>query len=342
MRLINLILLSASLALGSIKFKPIIPIASFADDFDYLFISPIKAGEVYINYRLSLSTKTSLPKIYSVDLMDNGVFQKNLLKSSFTSTGYSGEETFTVNYSNTQSLHFYVKIGRLTQTFEKTVDIKMADYHTIYVDDLEKEYTTSENIYEYYHLSGTKYLSESIRLDTYISDYSIPTYHAINLKDYKYTYTFKGNNKARENCQGSFSMISQKDVLGNLSFLYEGEYCLLIHLVGEYNDETKQYGLVFSDSLFVDPLTLDMSNSELEGYVATDNFFFPSNTYDYLNEFFCGYYIFNIGFNATIISGTLDFHPPLDLLGDCSSSLYCVSSSNEEPDFELGESIVHS
>ena len=84
------------------------------------------------------------------------------------------------------------------------------------------------------------------------------------------------------------------------------------------------YRIKIKKTLYVDPLTLNMSPIPITGYLATDNFYFPINQMSNMQGLEIAFVIKDFGNNQTNLSWSSTYYPTSSLIGPCNSSEYCV------------------
>jgi hypothetical protein len=100
------------------------------------------------------------------------------------------------------------------------------------------------------------------------------------------------------------------------------------------------YRLHFQDALYVNPMTLISSYFPIAGFVATNRLFLPKDRYHDINPL-------RLRFQFKVTMGNIydvdyesDYYFNQALLGSCSSSLYCVKTSNTTIDVGNWKEII--
>ena len=97
---------------------------------------------------------------------------------------------------------------------------------------------------------------------------------------------------------------------------------------------------MIDEDLYIDPSTREMYRSQKSGLIKTNKLYFPisfpSEFNDTLNYF--SIFVKGLGLNKETLVTRLDLGKlSSNMIGDCATSSYCVSSYFDDPDFSLGK-----
>lgn len=96
------------------------------------------------------------------------------------------------------------------------------------------------------------------------------------------------------------------------------------------------YAIRFAN-LLVDPDTLMMSPNKKEGFIQTNNFYFPKEHYETERNINLKIIIKKCGYNEIDIIYNFSYFSNLRFMGDCQNSQYCIGVSSTEDNTMLGE-----
>lgn len=108
-----------------------------------------------------------------------------------------------------------------------------------------------------------------------------------------------------------------------------------------YYESDELYHLEWKDKFYVDPLTLRMSNTHLDGYVETPYLYIPRG-YEYCSNLLkYQISIRSAGANKSFlfIKGSVNQH--YEQIGMCGIGDYCLTSTVGTPNFEIGENVTY-
>ena len=210
---------------------------------------------------------------------------------------------FTVEDADTNKVY---KELRVTITQKKSInftndDIGEVNYITNQIICLKEDQTSSGEMFDF------------TNFETYFKD---GTYHVLRLNEIKVKYNFLTNPTQKSGIihfKDPYNLFPNFRLYDSLSKYFEID--LISDSDGFYWEPKK---------LFVDPNTLMMSDVRLYGYVETKHFFFPLNTYGLYDVITFNLESEEIGLSNSNIFFSLDFYPTNTLVGDCSTSDYCI------------------
>lgn len=170
-----------------------------------------------------------------------------------------------------------------------------------------------------------------------------PTYHIFDISNLTFKYeapdTFTNERRALEYryCQITFDDYDLLFQAGN--FVPPNLRSFEINLV--YYESDELYHLEWKYKMYVDPLTLNMSNQHLDGYVETPFLYIPRQYEHSPNVLKYNLAIRGSGANKSFlfIKGTVD--KDYEQIGMCGEADYCLWSTSGTPNFDIGESVTY-
>lgn len=320
---------------------------AYQDDFDYLELPVYVSGEEnYITLDYSFSLKGYIDRYLYVYVYKYGDYGDNILIYSETFEDPSITREIPIDYefpSNANEIYLTIKIVQRRETMtNKIFNIPNKHLGSVRIDN-NPEYTSTAGAKIY--RTGDRYaqeIEERYEFENFFSEYS-PTYSYLDISQLRFKYdgpltqdedertlTYKYATFQFDDVDGIFNNIGHFDppYIHSLSVK-------LVHKRDGY------YYIQWNQKLYVDPLTLEMSNTLKEGFVETPYFYFPRSL-DYApTPIKCMFFFRYLGLNKENfgISFTIDKTTPV--VGYCGSSSYCVSSTSGTPNFEIGESVTY-
>ena len=341
----------APLALSILALDPHIPVDPkpiiyyFNDDFDYIEVPVFVSGESNsVKFYYSFANNQAYDRwiyIYIAKYGDHGDWEE-IYRVNFSARYINKTFTFGHNLPancNTVQMRFVAEeMGN--DITDKTFNVPFRQLGSVRIDT-HNEYSTNSNALIYRSKSGIANSSESYEFNNFFTNYSpLNSYLDISQMTISYTGPKLVTNKVRELTykEAAFTLDDVEDEFGEIGS-YEPPYLkrLMIKLVKD-SDET--YHLAWDQKLYVDPLTLKMSNTLKDGYVETPYFYFPRNI-DYLNNVKFIIFFRYLGMNKENFSISVRVDKSTPLVGYCGSSSYCLTTSQGTPNFEIGESVTY-
>ena len=165
-------------------------------------------------------------------------------------------------------------------------------------------------------VSKVTFYSERVRFDGYCDYLQTDSYYRFKFYNFEFYYSFLQD---YEDDDGKIYFMDIYNLFPNISKDKSGRS--FIPVVTTANGP---YVTIDLGELFVNPSTLDMSTSQLPGYVPTNYFYFPMRAQAKILEYEFKGYVLGVG------PGNSEYYFPLSVVetpsffGDCIHSDYCV------------------
>lgn len=332
-------LLASSLLLAGLGSKAVTddPDYNYAGKIDYVSIEPSKGPRAYARMVIKCSLK-SVPTrrvLLNITIKNSNYFSR--LINSFALTSKSATRTF--NYPETYSDlssedTFIITLNGQNISDDVTIPTKKYDPRTMYVRNLNEIVESPENITIYRYKQGVSYHSEKFIFSNMIKEVDIERYRGVDLSKLYFSYvapegfplTYENPRLIIESNEGALENIGQPMATPN-------------HRKCEIEmskvENTNQYHIHLVDQLYVHPITLDMSMTPQEGYIATNYLFFPAAKGG-VDTYVVRFMIDDVGANDYDFSYEITINVSSNPLGSCTESSFCLSSEDATPDLELG------
>lgn len=325
---------------------PVIPIGpgtkidfSFKNKFDEIVVSPFKSfdqGDSYMYGKVSFDKQCSATlKIYAY----KATFPNKVELYSITKNSRSIEFSYT--YDSRYNMVGCYLIFSCTNCSDVTYFPIYATRPTFTPEtyDLVKE--DNPTIARYFN-DKWNYSNEDLKFTNLDPSYYVSHFHKLDLSDLKIYSPFN---------EGKFPFIESASLFiddYNSLFSELGESVQkgkrrYLPLRMEYS-HTKDKGFYFvvDTQMYVHRLTLEMSSVQKEDYYPTRHIYLPRNYFREQENFTFSITVFGLGFNASYFSHSFNYSALNNLVGSERSSKYSVGSGKTDPDYELGEVVIHS
>ena len=346
MRLLFLLPL-ASLVLGVIP--PLVEddLHSYNNSFDYLELPVYVVGEEnYITLDYSFKFQGYIERYLYIYANKYGDYGDNIAIYSEEFEEPTIYREIPLDYEfpvNSQSINLTIKIMEFRTTLtDKTFVVPIKRLGSTKIDQFS-EYTSKAGALIL--RSGDKLpleVREKYEFENFFTEYS-PTYSYLDISQLRFKYTgpvtqdddtraltYKNASFQFDDVDGIFNDIGQFDP----PYIHALEIKLVYKRDGYYHIQWKQ-------KLYVNPLTLEMSNTLKDGFVETPYFYFPRSV-DYApSPIKCIFFFRYLGLNKENFSITFTIDKTTPVVGYCGNSSYCVTSSSGIPNFEIGESVTY-
>jgi hypothetical protein len=103
------------------------------------------------------------------------------------------------------------------------------------------------------------------------------------------------------------------------------------------SDQGGRLTMAFSKTLFVEPKTLMMSSVAKDGFVETNQLYFPKEAFESEHDLDLRITISGCGYNGITIHYLFTYYSNKKFLGNCRNSEYCISTSTPSGDVPLEE-----
>lgn len=344
MRLLTL--LTMPILLGpSIPIDPKPILFFFKDDFDYIEIPvlvPNEPSTVYFRY--SYEAKTTYYRaitIYIPKYGNTGSWE-TIFHEDFETRSIERTFTFTHNLpaaAGTVHMRFVAEEMGNDLT-DMTFDIPLRQLGSVNIDQ-NSQCSINRNAIIHSLINGTSTATEKYEFNNFFTSYS-PMNSYLDISQLYLTYRGPKTsyNKVRD--------LIYKEV----TFLID-DYDNLFDDIGTYDPphthslklnlvkDNIGYHLQWKQKMYVDPLTLRMSNTLKDGYVETPYFYFPRGV-DYAQTIKCILFFRYLGLNQENFAIRFNIDKSTPVIGYCGVGSYCVTSTSGTPNFEIGESVTYS
>ena len=326
--------------------SPFIVPLTYNNEFDYVEIPPFSSQDETITVLYSCKSTSGVGKqikVYIPKYGDHGEEQL-VYQDKFTSRAYSTPITFSHNLDddvNQVSVRFLVyEIGELlTDTTFKAYYRKMGASTLM---SSHPNFTSRNETLIYTKADGETYVSEKYEFEGFSSVYS-PRYNIFNLEDFKIKYTAPKSYKKKERpllVEKCSIIIDDPEHLLDEVGEYDPPYIRSISFSLEKGSDN-YYHPVWDQTFYVNPLTLRMSNTPLDGYVETNKFYFPRELNNLQDSLDIRFIMSKSGLNKETFYQRIKIENTNNLFGFCGVGEYCISSNSGTPNFEIGESVTY-
>ena len=322
------------------------PIYEKQDDFDYLEIPVFVDGKT-----------NTITLIYSFKGLGSNDRYLNIYVPKYGDQG---------NEVNVYSEHFYdlcitrtIDIDYAFPANAKTVNMRfeLSEYKTVKTNvtypvpkralgstniDKNNICTINKGAIVYSHKNGVSNSNESYEFENFFTTYS-PLYSYLDISQLRFKYDgpidVRGNVRSLNYEYVSLIVDDEDNLLSNVGH-YDPPFIRSFYLRLKLAKDG-YYHLFWNQKLYVDPLTLNMSDTMRDGYVETPYFYFPRGI-DYAKTLECILFFRYMGVNQENFSIRFTVDKSTPVIGYCGVGSYCVTSTTGTPNFEIGESVTYS
>ena len=332
-------LMASSLLLANLGSRAVTddPDYNYLGKIDYVSIEPSKGPRAYARMVIKCSLKSVPSRRVSINInIKNSNYNSRLINTFFFTTksttqtfdypetysDLSSEDTFTITLSG-QAINDFV-----------TIPTKIYDPQTMYIRNLNETIESPKNITIYRYKQGVSYHSEKFVFSNMIKEVDIERYRGVDLSKLYFSYvapegfplSYENPRLIIESNEGALENIGQPMATPNY------RKCAIEMSKVE---NTNQYHIHLVDQLYVHPITLDMSMTPQDGYIATNHLFFPAAKGG-VDTYVVRFMIDDVGANDYDFSYEITVNVSSNPLGSCTDSSFCLSSEDATPDLELG------
>lgn len=239
---------------------------------------------------------------------------------------YTSKEDVNVVYDNldTAIKNNYVKIEwdcpkrNVHDYVQHSADISPGgDYN---LEENEYRYISHAKCFRYLEDSGWTAHEQELEFSNFFDAYVPNFYHKIDPTEFKiesisgYTGDLIDRNSffTISNLNGAFDSLNHD----------ENNAILPIKIVSDNNYKT--FHLEFSEDLFVNTQTLEMSLTRKPGFIKTQYLYLPINGKKYEKEYQCSISLNNFGYDDLNTVVNFKYVSVLNIIGDCHNSEYCI------------------
>ena len=224
-------------------------------------------------------------------------------------------------YTSSSGTNFDIKVidaSNGTSKYSVNFDLYMASFNSISMKNYTtKYYSTKPCAFMLNTLtSKVTFYPERVRFDGYVDYIQTDSYYRFKLSNFEFTYSFAF---PYEDTDGVIYFDDIYNLFPNIPKDKYKRSCIPVVTTVNGSYVTIELG-----ELYVNQNTLDMSTSQLTGYVPTNYFYFPMRQQEKIKEYSFIGYVFGVG------PGNMEFGFPLNYIetpsffGDCIHSDYCV------------------
>lgn len=328
---------------------------SYANQLDMLQVSAVAINSVTkISAIFSFSNANPPTRQFTLHRLNPNTNEYDSIESKKTSGKVAKLE---FDYVETLSATSFIIKGyngpRFKISYRVALSSKTVEFDTNFCSDTRygrkiNTYHSEENIIESSY--NGRYIDNTKGIDTYFAE-------EIEITDYvkDAIYDFDSQNYI----DPSFKLFKfhHAPLIYNPIFCYDETYLFFNDRYSVFNNlhettptvtlkgrlelgEDDFYHFVINEDLYIDPSTRVMYRTPKNGLIKTNKLYFPisfpSEFNDSLNYF--SIFVKGLGLNKETLVTRLDLGKLSDnMIGDCATSSYCVSSYFDDPDFSLGK-----
>ena len=312
-----------------------IPSYSYKDSFDFIEVQPLNlpgGGSTHIRFRVSF-TDTKIHAIFVI--IRNSVYPDG--ETIYYIARKADRVDAEFDYDNAYTRENSVLLFQATNCTTRGVVPIITNYPTMYPNNYDED--EFENTYCFTRSKGWVLYYEEFSFkgfeDLYIPDY----YHKVDFSDFRIKRTavssvdlpYTRASVLIDNYNGLFSDVGTPLANGQKRYL-------LLDLEKGTNN---WYHFVFKDKLYVHKTKLLMSSTPKEGYIETRHFYLPHLGMKDQENYKFQFSIVDLGGAKATFSHRMSVKAPIDIIGNCVDSEYCVSTYNDSPELELGSVEEH-
>ena len=207
------------------------------------------------------------------------------------------------------------------------------DYKQIVVKNESETYQTIQNVNVYRPETGVLYEREVISVSNALQDIYLTEDNSISINPFHFNYT------SNSSITPDFNNIKLYIQTHDDHFSNFGENVFNIYRTipltltkGKYDT---YYSFASASQMYVNPITLEMSLTQQSGFVKTNRIYFPKSCEE--DEVFTLTFQMNdVGANDLDFAYSFKVHTPPKKYGNCSDSLYCLSTEETTPNLNNG------
>lgn len=293
-------------------------------------------SSIYGPFSLYAENQELLFIVKSNSLISQDVYgQINIFNAHSVIISKSQTRTASISKFNSQTLkmqlmtNYYLSASGMRAVFTLVDANTLNELVTSYFSLYPMEKTTinpteySESYVEFkptclaFNNSGIVTYQEKYQFSNFYDYFLIDTYYRLLIDQFIFNYQFLQD----LTYQTAVLKFAKNELLFPFLDLDENnEITIPLQLV----KEDKNYRLSFSETMYVNPLTLQMSFSPLANFVATSYFYLPKNGMKLLQNRDFNFLITGLGQNHSTFQWSASLLMENNLLGPCFDSDYCV------------------
>ena len=325
---------------------PVIPGSySYENKFDYIKVDPVKDLEPTMNMVIKVSFQNALvePAIIKIKTFNDNYRDGVLLTTLYTS---SKEATLNFDYLPTYSRVRYAmnifqfELESEFGTDKVFIDAANSDYDNqhLYPTGSTFSYTSPKNIGIYRRGSGISYEDETFTFSRCYDSIYLSSFSPLSLSTFRMEY--KGPIGTQFRCSSPRLLLeTPANTMNDFGDQMLGKKVHVINLKANLSEFGNYIYFSFAHDTYVDPTTLEMSSKYKEGYLKTDKIYFPASMEEN-TKFKLEFVIAYSGANPYSFIYRTEVTLSKRAFGNCFDSTYCVTTSESEPDIDLGDKII--
>lgn len=308
---------------------------------DYVCVEPLKADSLNMacRFKIKVSFKNALrePGLVKIMMFSPVTYQEGIeLKTWSVSKKF---QTLEYDFMNS-SLLVHEKAANVVISLysglgedEVHMDLMNSQLLNMVVKNESHSWVSNKNICYYKPDIGVTYIRENVVVKECVQDIYLNPGEPLNLDFFYFSYSNEaGMSFNPENPRLVISTLGEH--FKNFGTYYPGNEISIIPL-----KMTKKVGSSYrfekSETYYVDPLTNEMSTKPINGYIETENLYFPLTTKEeevyqlrfLIDKFGCNYLKFCYDFNV---------HTGRKIFGNCLDYEYCLNTRDSEADPTIG------
>ena len=308
--------------------------------FDYISAEPFKGGKklsrVHVKYSFKLPTSSTLTIQVISKAYPNG-------KQLFTKTSKIQKVAIDYDYDQTGGLKTYPSIilrFNMTSSYgndQVDISLKINQYQDINLTS-GGTYESDKTLAVYRYNQGVEYYSEKFTFSNISNDLTITSLGGIKISDFMFDYDVFDGYQLKVRSSHIMLMCEADDYPNFGEYLVDG-LARKLYITPFYSAVRKGYYFTNNDQYYVNPISLDMSTTEQEGYVMTDYIYFPFVNPEKVYALIL--VAEDVGINGSRLVYTRNVRVDNKLYGNCADSLFCLSTEEAVPDIDNGTVIKH-
>jgi len=308
--------------------------------FDYISAEPFKGGKklsrVHVKYSFKLPTSSTLTIQVISKAYPNG-------KQLFTKTSKIQKVAIDYDYDQTGGLKNYPSIVlrfNMTSSYgndQVDISLKINQYQDINLTS-GGTYESDKTLAVYRYNQGVEYYSEKFTFSNISNDLTITSLGGIKISDFMFDYDVFDGYQLKVRSSHIMLMCDADDYPNFGEYLVDG-LARKLYITPFYSAVRKGYYFTNNDQYYVNPISLDMSTTEQDGYVMTDYIYFPFVNPEKVYTLIL--VAEDVGINGSRLVYTRNVRVDNKLYGNCADSLFCLSTEEAVPDIDNGTVIKH-
>ena len=300
---------------------------------DYIAIEPSKNVNMMTNITIKVSFSESIKYVSTLKLtLLNSKNFRGVLLQTFSLKDV--ETTIHYQYNSQYSAitrrdtFKFVLSGQGND--DVTVVTKQYEPNTMYIQNENETYESSDNISIYRRGEGTTYHKEKFIFSNLKKEYYLESFNGIDISNLFFTYDVPNGidlnfTNARLIIEGREDSFIKMSTQLSLPTYHKCD------AVVEKVDNNKRYQIRVNNELYVNPVTFEMSDKAINGYVKTNYLYFPRPKED-LETYLVRFMVDDMGVNYYDFSYQFKVYVTSNSFGFCAD----LRSEDAYPDLSMG------